>query len=371
MTKILFIFGTRPEVIKIAPVILACQKEKNIELILCNTGQQRELSEQTLKFFELKENYNLDVMTPNQTLTGVQTKILTKLQDIISQNKFDYILVQGDTMSAFCGALIGFYNKIPVGHIEAGLRSYNLNHPFPEEGLRQCISRIADLHFAPTKKSEDALLKENISKEKIFITGNTVVDALKILGNEKDNIILKNAKIPTEKDLILITAHRRENHGKRLDSILEVIKKLAKKYSNNNFIIPVHPNPNVKEKVYNKLSDIKNIFLKDSLDYPILVQLLSKAKLILTDFGGIQEEAPSFGCPTLVLRDATERMEGVEAGFTKLVGADKEKILSEAYKILDKSFEETRLNKLENPYGDGKASEKIIKIILENIKNEK
>jgi len=371
MKKILFIFGTRPEIIKIAPVVLACKKEQDIRPILCNTGQQRELSQQTLKFFGLNVHHNLDVMSPNQTLAGVQTKILTKLQDIISTDKFDYVLVQGDTMSAFCGALIGFYNKIPVGHIEAGLRSYDLNHPFPEEALRQCISRIASLHFAPTINSKNALLKENVLEDKIFVTGNTVVDALKILGNKKDYTLLEKEGIPLDKEIVLITAHRRENHGERLDSIMEAIKDLAQKYPTNNFVIPVHPNPNVKNKIYKAFTDIGNIILKDPLGYLTLVQLMSKTKLILTDSGGIQEEAPSFGCPTLVLRDTTERMEGVEAGFAKLVGANKEKILKEACKILDKSFTETRLNTLQNPYGDGETSKRIIKIISKDVKDDK
>jgi len=367
MKKVLFVFGTRPEVIKIAPVVLLMKQEADMQPILCNTGQQRELSQQALSFFGLKEDYNLDVMEPNQSLPSLQAKISQRLQDLMVKEKFDCTAVQGDTMSTFCGSIISYYNRIPIAHIEAGLRSHNLFHPFPEEGLRQCISRIANFNFAPTINSKNELLRENIDEDKIFITGNTVVDALRILTKIQDDSILKDTLIPLNKEIVLVTFHRRENHGDRLQTILETVQELAKKYKNYNFVIPVHPNPNVNKKTHEALSNIDNVILTKPLDYPILVQLIKKAKLILTDSGGIQEEAPSFGCPTIILRDVTERIEGVNAGFAKLLGAKKFEIIEEASKVLDKTFEETRLNVAKSPYGDGTSAKQIVEILKKKL----
>ena len=366
--NILVVFGTRPEVIKSAPVILELRKyPEKYNVIVCNTEQQKELSNQTLSYFNLKADINLDCMKQNQTLAEIQARILISLSKVFDENEIDATIVQGDTMTVLCGALTSYYNKVPVFHVEAGLRSYDIFEPFPEEVMRQMTSRVADLHFCPTEKNQKALLKEDIEKNKIHIVGNTVIDALFCLSEET----LNNAKkfyeeqnIKIDNNTILVTAHRRENHGERIDRIIEAIKTLAEKHSSHNFIIPVHPNPNVKEKIYKHLDNIKNIHLLSPLDYPNLVYLMKNAKLILTDSGGIQEEAPSFGCPTLVMRYETERQEGIEAGVSTLVGAEYDKIVKLSDEILSKDKAETRLS-VQNPYGDGKSSQKIEQLISE------
>ena len=371
MKNILFVFGTRPEVIKLAPVILELKKYPDkYNVIICNTEQQKELSNQTLEYFNLKADLKLDCMRPNQSLAEVQTRILSSLDNVFKSNNIDATIVQGDTMTVLCGALVSFYNKIPVFHIEAGLRSYDIFEPFPEEVMRQMTSRVADLHFAPTIKNKNALLTENISDDKIHVVGNTVIDALFCLSEQTLNnaeMFYKSQNINIDDKLVLITAHRRENHGERIDRIIEAIECLSYKYSDHTFIIPVHPNPNVKDKIYNKLGKCNNIKLLSPLDYPNLVYLMKNAKLILTDSGGIQEEAPSFGCPTLVMRYETERQEGIDAGVSVLVGADFDKIVSVSESILSKSKQETRL-KTQNPYGDGMSALKIEQIISEYFK---
>ena len=369
--NILVVFGTRPEVIKLAPVILELKKHSDkYNVIVCNTEQQKELSNQTLSYFNLKADINLDCMRPNQSLLEVQTRILTGLNTVFSENKLDAVIVQGDTMTVLCGALAGFYNKIPVFHVEAGLRSYDIYEPFPEEVMRQMTSRVAELNFAPTEKNRHALLKENISKDKIQVVGNTVIDALFCLSNETMESaceFFKSNGIEINDKLVLITAHRRENHGERIDRIIEAIEYLADKFSDHTFVIPVHPNPNVKDKIHSHLESRKNIKLLTPLDYPNLVYLMKNAKLILTDSGGIQEEAPSFGCPTLVMRYETERQEGIDAGVSILVGADYDKIISESEKVLSKIRSESRL-KAVNPYGDGTSSKQIEDVISKYFK---
>lgn len=370
MKNILVVLGTRPEVIKLAPIILELRKQPDIyNVIVCNTEQQKELSNQTLNYFGLKADINLDCMRHNQTLAEVQIRILDGLNKVFQENKIDATFVQGDTMTVLCGSLISFYNKVPLYHVEAGLRSYNLFEPFPEEAVRQMSGRIADIHFAPTETNKEALLKENIDSKKIHVVGNTVIDALHCLSvetmqNAKQFFIDKN--IIVDDKIVLVTVHRRENHGERLNKIIQAIYDLAIKYNNHLFVIPVHPNPNVKEKIYDTLSSLSNVKLLDPLDYPNLVYLMKNAKLILTDSGGIQEEAPTFGCPTLVMRYETERKEGVIAGVSVLVGADEDKIINYASKILDNDFASTRL-KVQNPYGDGKSAQRIIKTITERI----
>ena len=368
MKTIAFIFGTRPEIIKLAPVILELRKyPKDYNVIICNTEQQKELSNQTLKYFGLKADYNLDCMRENQSLSSVQSRILTSLDKVFNENKIDAAVVQGDTMTVLCGALTAFYHKLPVFHVEAGLRSYDIYEPFPEEVMRQMTSRVADLHFAPTGVNEKALLDEGISKDKIHVVGNTVIDALTCLS---DKVVDGSRKfyadngIEIDDKLVLITAHRRENHGERIDRIIKAIAYLAEKYQDHKFVIPVHPNPNVHDKIHSRLGDFNNVYLLEPLEYPNLVYLMKHAKLILTDSGGIQEEAPTFACPTFVMRYETERKEGIEAGVSKLVGADYDKIVEESEKILSKTKEQTRL-KAQNPYGDGKTSERIEKIIRE------
>ena len=366
MKNIIFIFGTRPEIIKLAPVILTLKKyPQDYNVIICNTEQQKELSNLTLAYFGLKADINLDCMRENQSLSSVQARILTSLDKVFQENEIDATIVQGDTMTVLCGALTSFYHKKPVFHVEAGLRSYDIYEPFPEEIMRQMTSRIADLHFAPTGVNKLALIREDISANKIHVVGNTVIDALFCLSEdvvEASKKYFEDKNIAIDDKLVLITAHRRENHGERIDRILDAITYLVKKYSDHNFVIPVHPNPNVKNKIYDRLEQFENVHLLAPLDYPYLVYLMKNAKLILTDSGGIQEEAPTFACPTLVMRYETERKEGVDAGVSKLVGADYEKILEESEKVLSSTKDLTRL-KAQNPYGDGTASKQIEEII--------
>ena len=364
--NILFVFGTRPEVIKLAPVILELKKYPDkYRVIVCNTEQQKELSNQTLAYFGLQADINLDCMRENQTLSEVQARILTSLDKVFVDNRIDATIVQGDTMTVLCGALASFYRKIPVFHVEAGLRSYDIYEPFPEEVMRQMTSRVADLHFAPTEKNKQALLREDISESKIYVTGNTVIDALFCLSENtmaQAKSFFNSEDIEIDDKLVLITAHRRENHGERIDRILDAIECLVKTYTDHKFVIPVHPNPNVKCKIHSRLGEYENVFLLKPLDYPYLVYLMKNAKLILTDSGGIQEEAPSFGCPTLVMRYETERQEGIDAGVSVLVGADYDKIVSLSSEILTKEREQTRLT-AQNPYGVGNSAQIIRGII--------
>lgn len=362
MKNLLFILGTRPEAIKLAPVILEFKKSpQKYNVIICNTEQQKELSYQALSFFGLKADINLGVMVENQSLSSLQARILVKLEEVFKNHKIDAVFVQGDTMSVFAGALTSFYYKANIFYIEAGLRSYDLFEPFPEEAIRQMVSRIATLHFAPTKKSAKSLKKEGINKDKIYQVGNTGIDALSLLNK---TTLVNAAKFWKSKnvniigDIVLITVHRRENHGQRLEYILDSIEALSSKFPSHQFILPLHPNPNVKDRVCKRLSIKNNILLIKSLDYPQLVYILQKAKLVLTDSGGIQEEAPTFGVPILVMRHKTERIEGVKKGFAKLVGTKSSRIIQEASEVLSKGY------KIEgvNPYGDGKSSQKIEKI---------
>ncbi len=366
MKRILFVFGTRPEVIKLAPLILEMRKFPELyDVRICNTEQQKELSNQTLAYFGLKADYNLDCMKPNQTLLEVQARLLKALDGVFKTESFDATVVQGDTITVLSGALASFYNKIPVLHVEAGLRSYDLFEPYPEEAMRQMTSRIAELNFCPTETNKNALLKEDISQDKIFVTGNTVIDLTEETLVQSAEFFAKEG-IKIDDKLVLITAHRRENHGERLDRILSAIEFLVKKYADHTFVIPVHPNPNVKDKIHSRLAQYKNVKLLTPLDYPNLVYLMKNAKLILTDSGGIQEEAPSFACPTIVLRYETERKEGIEAGVSILVGADYDKILAESEKVLSLARSQSRL-KAQNPYGNGKSARIIEQIIRERI----
>lgn len=368
--NILVVFGTRPEVIKLAPVIIELRKHSEYNVIVCNTEQQKELSNQTLEYFGLKADINLDCMRPNQPLAEIQSRILLNLDKVFNEQTIDATIVQGDTMTVLTGALVSFYHKVPVFHVEAGLRSYDIYEPFPEEVMRQMTSRVTQLHFAPTEKNKQALLREGIEENKISVTGNTVVDALFCLSDDviaRSKNFFEDKNITINDKLVLITAHRRENHGERLDRIIKAIYDLAIKYTDHTFVIPVHPNPNVKDKIHEKLGKLSNIHLLTPLDYPYLVYLQRNAKLILTDSGGIQEEAPTFGCPTLVMRYETERQEGIEAGVSTLVGADYARILSLSENILSKEKSQTRLT-AQNPYGDGHSAEKIEKLIREFFK---
>jgi UDP-N-acetylglucosamine 2-epimerase (non-hydrolysing) len=383
MKKILFIFGTRPEAVKMAPLIKEVQKHPDkLQAIVCLTGQHREMLDQVNEFFGIKADYDMNLMKPNQSLFGLTARALEGLEPILEECKPDLIIVQGDTTSVFTGALAGFYKKIPVAHLEAGLRSGDKYSPFPEEINRILTGHMADFHLAPTEQSRQNLLAEGISDDKIFVVKNTVIDALylalDLIESETKNGKQKQNRyeaffnqIDMTKKIVLITAHRRESFGEPFENICDAIKTLSEKYPEVEFVYPVHLNPNVREVVYRILSKIKNVKLIEPLDYPYLVWLMNKSYFIMTDSGGIQEEAPSLGKPVLVLRDVTERMEGVEAGTAKLVGTDKHVIISEASKLLEadtKTIEKySEIAKTTNPYGDGKASERIVEILIKTL----
>ena len=330
-------------------------------MVVCNTEQQKELSNQTLSFFGIDADIQLSAMSPNQSLPKLQSVLMEKLSEICTQDAYDATFVQGDTMTVLCGAQASFYSRIPVFHVEAGLRSYNHNEPFPEEAIRQMTSRIAAFNYCPTQTASEALLKEAIPASQILVTGNTVIDALFCLSSETLQDAekrLQDSRIDLGKPSVLITAHRRENHGERLLQIIAAIKTLANAYPLYQYVLPVHPNPNVKSVIETHLSHIENIRLIPPQDYPDLVCLMKHSHLILTDSGGIQEEAPSFNVPVLVMRYETERMEGIHAGVAKLVGADENTIVNEAVAILDAPV--TEVQDLKNPYGSGRAAKCIL-----------
>lgn len=372
MQTLLFIFGTRPEAVKMAPLIKEFEKyPKDFSVKVAVTGQHREMLDQVLNFFDIKPDYDLNLMKPNQTLFDVTADALRGMEKIIDEVKPDLIIVQGDTTTVFAGALAGFYKKIKVAHLEAGLRSGDKYSPFPEEINRILTGHIADYHWAPTEKAKENLLKEGVKEENIFVVQNTVIDALflalellKKEGDEKYQEFFK--EIDFSKKVVLVTAHRRESFGEPFENICNAVKELSIKYPNVEFVYPVHLNPNVREVVYRILSDIPNVHLIEPLDYPYMVWIMNKAFIVLTDSGGVQEEAPSLGKPVLVLRDVTERQEGVDAGTAKLVGTDRELIIIEASKLLDDTKEYEKMAKAINPYGDGKASERIVHILLDS-----
>ncbi|MFH1612249.1 MAG: UDP-N-acetylglucosamine 2-epimerase (non-hydrolyzing) [bacterium] len=366
--KIAIILGTRPEVIKLAPIIQNFKKyKKNITTYIIATAQHRQMLDSTLKTFSIKTQYDLNIMEENQTLSNIVSKTSSLLEQIFSKIKPDLILVQGDTTTAFIGSLIGFYHKIKIGHIEAGLRTYEKYFPFPEEINRQIISIISDFHFTPTKKAAQNLLKEGIKKEKIFITGNTIIDALHLIVEKKYKFKEKVLnKIDYEnKKIILVTTHRRENFGNGLKNICLALENISNKNKNVEIVFPVHLNPNITKYVNENLSSISTIHLTSPLCYKDLINVMKKSYIILTDSGGIQEEAPELCKPVLVLRDVTERPEGVEMGVVKLVGTNKEKIIKETNKLLKNKNAYNKMIKKVNPYGDGKASQRIIDIILQ------
>lgn len=372
--RISFIFGTRPEAIKLCPVVLEFKEDDRYEVEVCLTGQHREMLHSVLKIFDVKPDINLDLMTENQTLSGLTTRAINAVDDYLKSSRPEMVIVQGDTTTAFSASLAAFYNKITVGHVEAGLRTYNKYSPYPEEVNRTLISKIADLHFAPTKLSQKNLLAENINKNKVFVTGNSVIDALHFvirkLENQNSDKLEEDLKLKNinTRDLVLITGHRRENFGDRFKNICVAIKRLAFKFQDKLFVYPVHLNPNVQEPVYDILSDVKNVKLLPPLDYLPFVYLMNKSSLVLTDSGGIQEEAPSLGKPVLVMRHNTERMEAVEAGTVKLVGTDTDDIVMEVSKLLtDKDYYQEMAAK-KNPYGDGNASSKISNIVADFLK---
>ena len=367
MKKILFLFGTRPEAIKIAPLIAAFSKDKNYNVKVGITAQHREMLDQVISFFDIKVDYDLNSMKPNQTLHQLTSDLISKItNEILLKETFDYVFVQGDTTTVLSGSLAAFYQKIKVIHIEAGLRSGNMLSPFPEEANRVLTSKLAEFHFCPTENSKHNLSFENISKN-VFVVGNTVIDAL-FLGLEniklmdQDLLFKKFESTDFDKKIILVTCHRRENFGQPFEEICNAIMHLASNNKNIEIVFPVHLNPNIQKNAH-LLLKAENIKLIKPLDYPDLIWMMDKSYFILTDSGGIQEEAPSLGKPVLVLREVTERMEGVDAGTAILVGSSKEKIVFEASKLLnDLAYYET-ISKASNPYGDGKTSEKIKSIL--------
>lgn len=365
MIRILSVFGTRPEAIKMAPLLKEMGKNPHIESLVCVTAQHREMLDQMLEVFGIKPHFDLNVMKERQTLVDVTVSALTKLHDLLGEVKPDLVLVQGDTTTTFVGALAAFYNRIPVGHVEAGLRTHNRYSPFPEEINRRLTSVLASLHFAPTRLSKENLLREGI-RSGIYVTGNTVVDVLKYTVSENyvfHNDFLKNFDF-SGKRVILVTAHRRENIGTPLRNICNALKRIATEYEDVHVIFPVHMNPAVREIVFPLLAGTERVHLLDPIDVFDTHNLMAKCYMILTDSGGIQEEAPGLGKPVLVLRENTERPEAVMAGTAKIVGVEEERIYEEAKKLLEDESEYQRMAHARNPFGDGRASERIVKAIL-------
>ncbi len=370
MKKILFVFGTRPEAIKMAPVIKAFKDEKIFDTKVCVTGQHRQMLDQVLDIFDIKPDYDLNIMELGQDLFDITANVLSGMKNVLSEYSPDVVLVHGDTSTTSATAIAAFYQKIKVGHIEAGLRTGNIYSPWPEEVNRQISGVIANYHFAPTSTSMENLLKENKNKENILVTGNTVIDALFLVLDkiEKDaklkNTILKSIsdqyRFNSDKKIILVTGHRRENFGEGFTNICKALKKIADDNHDVDIVYPVHLNPNVQKPVKNILSNSKNIYLINPLSYENFIYLMSKSYFIITDSGGVQEEAPSLGKPVLVLRNTTERPEALEAGTVKLVGTNFEAIVNESQKFLDDEKEYKKMSKAHNPYGDGSASKRIV-----------
>jgi len=368
MKKNLIIFGTRPEAIKMAPLVKEFQKNCEFETKVCVTAQHREMLDQVLDFFQIRPDFDLDLMRPNQNLHTLTATIITELKPILDGFKPDFVYVHGDTTTTMAASIASFYSGSKICHIEAGLRTQNKYSPFPEEINRQVTGRIADFHFAPTEQAKQNLLKENIKESNILVTGNTVIDALiesskKVEDFENSEIDNLKTLIDSSKKIILVTGHRRENHGTGFVSICEALREIALNNSDIQIIYPVHLNPNVQGPVYEILSKVENIKLIDPLAYPSFVWLMNQSFIIITDSGGIQEEAPSLGKPVLVMRDITERPEAVEAGTVILVGTDKNKIIVEVNNLLKDSKHYQSMSTLHNPYGDGKACERIVEFI--------
>jgi UDP-N-acetylglucosamine 2-epimerase (non-hydrolysing) len=366
--KVLSVFGTRPEAIKMAPVVRELEKyPAQIKSVVCVTAQHREMLDQVLGLFEIKPDYDLDLMQPNQSLEQLTSRILLEFSPILRAEKPDWLLVQGDTTTVMVASLAAFYQNIKVGHVEAGLRTGDKRQPFPEELNRRIAGVVADAHFAPTSWAQDNLLKEDIPSAQVLKTGNTVIDALEWVAKLPSPAYIDELlEQISEPRLILVTAHRRENFGEPLENICLALKEIANAYQSDLHILyPVHLNPNVQEPAYKILGNIPNITLLPPLDYLSLVHLMKRAYLVLTDSGGIQEEAPGLGKPVLVLRAKTERPEGVNAGTVKLVGADKEVIVKETKELLDNQSAYIQMAQAVNPYGDGRASSRIVKGLLD------
>jgi len=366
--KVMTVFGTRPEGIKMAPIIKVMENISEIDNTICITAQHREMLDQVLNLFQIEPDYDLNIFKPGQSLTEITMRALEGLEKVIMEVKPDVLLVQGDTSTVFAGALAAFYQKIKIGHVEAGLRSGNLYSPYPEEANRKLTGILTDFHFAPTETNRDNLLREGYPEEKIFSTGNTVIDALKFAVKEDyifnmpllDNIDYKNKRI------ILLTSHRRENIGKPMENIFSAMNQIALEYEDVEVVFPIHLNPKVREIANRIFKENRRVHLIEPLDYEPFTNLMAKSYLVVTDSGGLQEEAPSLGKPVLVVREETERPEGIEAGTAKLVGTDYNNILNEIDTLITDKKEYNKMANAVNPYGDGKASERIVDIILKH-----
>ena len=370
MIKVMSIFGTRPEAIKMAPLVKELERRKEIESIVCVTAQHREMLDQVLKTFDIKPNYDLNIMKQGQTLSEITSRALLGLEEVIKEVKPDIVLVHGDTTTTFAGALAAFYNQVSIGHVEAGLRTYDKYSPFPEEMNRQMVDSMTDLYFAPTKISKENLLKQNISEDKIYITGNTAIDAMST--TVKENYTHKELEwIKPGERMILLTAHRRENLGDPMRHIFKAIRRIVDEFDDVKVIYPIHLNPLVRSianEIFNGCDKVKLIEPLEVFDFH---NFQNKSYIILTDSGGIQEEAPSLGKPVLVLRDTTERPEGIKAGTLKLVGTNEETIYTETKKLLTDKKEYDNMSHASNPYGDGHASVRIVSSIISWYKNTK
>lgn len=363
MIKVLSIFGTRPEAIKMAPLVKELESRKEIESIVCVTAQHREMLDQVLNTFSIKADYDLNIMKQGQTLGEITTRALVGLEEVIKECKPNIVLIHGDTTTTFAGALAAFYNQVAIGHVEAGLRTYDKYSPFPEEMNRQMVDCMTDMYFAPTELSKENLLKENINESKIYVTGNTVIDAMKttVTNNYKHKEL---EWIKANERMILLTAHRRENLGSPMRNIFKAIKRIVDEFSDVKVIYPIHMNPKVREVANDVFKDCDRVKLIEPLEVFDFHNFQNKAYLILTDSGGIQEEAPSLGKPVLVLRDTTERPEGIEAGTLKLVGTNENIIYEETKKLLENQEEYDKMSKASNPYGDGNSSKYIVDAII-------
>lgn len=363
--KVFTVFGTRPEAIKMCPLVLKLKENKDIECVVCLTGQHKEMLEQVMKDFGVKEDYNLNIMKDRQTLTTITTSILEKIEPVLKSENPDIVLVHGDTTTSYAAALAAFYQKIPVGHVEAGLRTGDIYSPFPEEMNRLLTDRISTYYYAPTQLNKANLISEGIT-DNIFVTGNTVIDAFQY--TVKDNFKFSESELNSidyrNQRVITVTAHRRENLGQPLCNICNAIKKLAEEYKDVIFVYPVHLNPAVREVVFSTLSNTDNVKLINPVDVLDMHNLLARSFMVMTDSGGLQEEAPHFGKPVLVLRTETERSEAVEAGTVKVIGVDENDIYDSAKRLLDNEEEYGRMARAVNPYGDGHASERIVEAIL-------
>ena len=371
--KILSVFGTRPEAVKMAPIVRLLNQTKRIESVVCVTAQHRQMLDQVLELFQIKPDYDLDLMREGQTMAQISAGIFTHLDPILEEIKPDWVLAVGDTTTVVTTSLLAFYRKIKFGHVEAGLRTHNKWQPFPEEINRRLATVTADLHFAPTAWSQGNLLREGVEPSAIRVTGNSVIDALNIVSKQVEPQEIKDlldklgindqltSRLKTKR-LILVTAHRRENFGEPIENICRALKELASR-NDIEIVYPIHLNPNVQEPVNRILKNVKCVTLLPPLDYLPLVHLMKRATLILTDSGGIQEEAPAFGIPVLVLRETTERPEGIDAGTLKLVGTETSHIVQEAQRLLDDPLEYAKMSKASNPYGDGHASERIVEAL--------